>query len=336
MRFLSTFLSYVALLAALYGGAVWLVDPYGFFGTDRFPVISTETRAQKTALFRAYQRRGAVECLILGSSRCMQFKPSIFEERLGLRTFNFGVPAAYAEDMLATYRYARSQGARPKLLILTFDSFNLHTVRDTSFLLLDNAVLRRTVEGLQTAPEAFLRSARHMKQAYSRPYLHLMVQSVRTGLGLLPEPRIYEPDGYLKPPYQPWKPGENWREEPRNVLIRQIVDWYRYHVGPAADRVRRIERLMAEAHRDGAKVVIWIPPTFPPAELFLSKHTRYRESVEITRAFARRFEERYGAVTVDFTDPARRPFLPRGWYDFLHFDQESADRTAAYLAERAR
>jgi len=93
------------------------VDPRGVFGTNKYPVVVATARTEKLLFLESSNPKP--EALILGSSHCMRFSPTVVEEATGLRTFNLSVNSGKIEDFLALVNYAIEEvKLKPKLIIL--------------------------------------------------------------------------------------------------------------------------------------------------------------------------------------------------------------------------
>src|ERR1035438_3833214 len=98
------FLFVLGGLVLLHLSLAILIDPRRDFGTGIFPVISLDSRRDKMKRFEEYNRRKAVDGIVLGSSRSMKLACGELDAKTGLRWFNFSVDSARAEDYLAIYR----------------------------------------------------------------------------------------------------------------------------------------------------------------------------------------------------------------------------------------
>ncbi|MBI3635523.1 MAG: serine--tRNA ligase, partial [Candidatus Rokubacteria bacterium] len=134
-RVLGAFLIVAAVSALVYCALVRLVDPYGWFGTGWLPPLAPKVRQDKIAAFRAASTRGAMQGLVLGSSRAIRLDPRVLEAASGLRFFNFTVDNARAEDDLALFRWVRAQGVAPRAVIIALEVETLHDDDDVNPLL---------------------------------------------------------------------------------------------------------------------------------------------------------------------------------------------------------
>jgi hypothetical protein len=348
MRFLAAFLASVAGCALLYVAAMRLIDPRGEFATGLLPVVELDARAEKMRLFRAYGP-GPVG-LILGSSRAMKLRPATLEAEAGVRFFNFAVDNARAEDDLAVYRWVRRQGAAVKVLVVGLDVEALHDDDRPDPGLLRNQELVQALlsEGLPAdgvlaaVPRpGLVRTVKKYKSTFRIEYVSDAVRSLR--LFLRPQARPlplleFEPDGYLR--YRRWEvqraAGTFRFDEDLERCLSKYLGRFDGMRNLSAHRRSYLERLVEEAHGDGARVLVWITSLHSRTEQYLAAHTDYPSLLEATREYQLAIARQDGVVTYDFSRPESYQGTLSGWYDCAHIDEANADRVAVALAGALR
>jgi hypothetical protein len=350
MRFLLVFLAAVGALALLYASAVRLVDPHGEFGTGLFPVVEMDARAEKMRLFTAYRAKAAPTGLILGSSRAMKLRPSTLETGTGERFFNFAVDNARAEDDLAIYRWVRAHGASVKILVVGLDVEALHDddQPDPGLVRNDGLVQALVRDGLpepgilaRVPRPGPLRTLKKYKSTFTIEYLTDAARAVR--LSARPQARPlplmeFEEDGYLR--YRRWETERaagtfRFDRDLERCLTKYLT---RFDQMSTLSRRRRVylKRLVEEARRDGARVLIWITSLHPLTARYLEAHTSYGALLQATRAYEDAIAQGDGVAVYDFSRPESYQASALGWYDCAHIDEGNADRVAAALAAGAR
>ena len=199
MKFLCAFAVSVGAITLLYGAFVRVLDPRGDFSTGLFPPLVLESRKVKTALFDDYNAEKPVEGLLLGSSRCFKFRPREIEAVFGRRFFNFAVGGANTEDYLAVYRWVRSRGVVPKIVLIGHDPTDLHDQDIPHPAFAQNEIFNLA---LAESRGPFASLALY-KSALSLPYL---ADGMRSLLLVLDPSRrkdpgfAFEADGYIREP----------------------------------------------------------------------------------------------------------------------------------------
>lgn len=325
MRFLTRFLAFVVLFGVLYQAIVMVVNTDGYYRFRIFPVTIPEERIRKLDAFDAYVKQGRVEGLILGSSHARRLRPALFQQRTGLRTFNFSVSSGNIDDELALYRYARSRGCRPKAIYVDIDTFTLNDWPNDVFFT-KSFTLRRLIGrpiGLKEAATDLLRHFRNTMRLY---YVVYMLSSVQYAIRPGDAPPLIAPDGHGIEPARHWVPGRHWQSDldTAPILKEWVDDNIRYH-SLSRDRCGYLDDLIREAQADGTAVTIWMPPIHPVAEAFLKRATPFGEIQALTRSYVESLRKRYGVAVDDESDPARQRVKPVGWDDFHHFDAATAD-----------
>lgn len=334
MRFLATHLIVVALLFSLYLAAAVLIDPRNDFGTGKFPVLIVDSRAQKMRLFTAFQARGPVDGLILGSSRSMKLRPAEFDRALHQRFFNFSVDNARAEDDLAIYRWVRRQGAHPKIIVVGLDLEALHNDNVVDHRLLKNDALMDALNRRRSSA-SILRRGETLKECFTISYAKNLAQSAVLAARHTRELPLmtFESDGYLR--YARYEAQQ--RQGTFNLdqeLTASIAEYQRRlktmdH--PSARRIQRLQTLVSEAHADGATVVIWITNLHPRVSRVLQAKTRYPQLLRETNAVLRHLDAQPGVTTFDFHDPAAYGGDTTDWYDGAHVGVTNARRIVARI-----
>jgi len=104
------------ILGALIAGLNYLVNPFGIYAPRFTEPIVLHSRAEKMALYRAFQP--APDIVVLGSSSSFSMPPAYIREITGRPAFNASLHGGVPEDYLAFLRYMASLDKVPKVLIV--------------------------------------------------------------------------------------------------------------------------------------------------------------------------------------------------------------------------
>lgn len=167
--YLRTYFVLSSILLLLTGLINSLVDPLWYGTGNRLTGqnFSFNERVSKTNLLLHSQRQ-QYDCLILGSSRVTLIKASAFKNQ---HCFNYSFSAGQIEEFVAYAKYAKEKGLNPKKVYVGVDAFNFN--KSTS---------PNSIGKIEPQP---------MYQAYFS--LDVFFFSMRTLLGLSPNPRYYNP-----------------------------------------------------------------------------------------------------------------------------------------------
>ncbi|MEB3885682.1 hypothetical protein [Lyngbya sp. CCY1209] len=112
------------------GSINWLIDPlwysHGNQITDKN--FTFNERISKTNLLLRTKDERDYNCLILGSSRVIALKASMFKDK---RCFNYSFKGGWVDDFIAYAKFAKEQGIDPDIVYVGVDSFNF--VKETKF-----------------------------------------------------------------------------------------------------------------------------------------------------------------------------------------------------------
>jgi hypothetical protein len=331
MRFLLVFAGCIAVFAIVWSSLAVIVNPRGDFTTRFFPRVVLHDRGEKMQLFRRYFAGGAIEGVVLGSSRVMKFNPS----ELGSareRWFNFGVNSATAEDLLAIARWIKSQGCQPRKLLIGIDTSTLDDSLEEPEDLQQNETLLALIEGhTETRAESLMREARDLKAAFSISYAQDILHAIT--LRRRPQTPIYEfgPDGGLN--YALWDRERALGTYDQASHVRDcLADYHRSlaHLDQVSPRRRRyLETLLREARDAGMTVTLWTTEFQPSSEADLEA-TAHGSAGSAYRRVVAELGSRYGARVVDFHSLTAASSDSQ-WYDCVHFDNSLASRMTAVL-----
>jgi hypothetical protein len=322
-----------------------MVDPLGDFGTGLFPVISGDARRDKMRLFeertadRSAASGGPVEGLVLGSSRSFKIDPSELQRQTGLRFFNFAVEVARAEDDLAIYRWVRSHGVLPKILIVGLDVEGLHDDDQIQDRLRRNWALRQQIPEISPPPATPLaklaESAALRKSLFTIGYAKEMLLSVR--LALVPTPRAvsFEADGTSKTATvdAQIQAGTYPLADQLRTCLPTYLGIYRSMHGLSAQREATLRELVREATGDGVDVRVWITGVHPDAIPYFSQRSEYPAFVDATWAYLGQLRSEYGIHAYNFSDPAAYGAIRDGFHDCAHVDSRNGALIARTIAQ---
>lgn len=102
------------------------VDPYDKEGIDLWDVGSKAvTSAREMKFTHLDSGRNLYKAFIIGSSRVLRMDPRVVEKHTGLRTFNYGVENANAEDLLAETMHLIDR-QKPEMIVLFVDLYMMN------------------------------------------------------------------------------------------------------------------------------------------------------------------------------------------------------------------
>ena len=327
MGFLRACLLSLLCTSAAYLGLAWLVNPRGELGPSLFPEIIPNIRAEKIALFEAYDRQAPVVGIVLGSSRTMKLPPALFEARTGLRFFNFGVHAAIPQDYLAIYHYLRLRGARPKLVVLGLELNAFHPENAAAYDFESNLVLRSALSGQPTTGlERWLHRATLLKRAFTPSYVLDIGKSVEVVLRPIDPYARYEPDGRMV--YLRWereiRSGTFAREKLVDDCLAGEERSFRTYDREDEVQVRYLGRLLDEATADGTTIVLWLTPLHPRLAQALDESPLMRANLSRARARLEELAKAHGVRLVDLARAEAYGGDATGWYDCVHYSDSDA------------
>lgn len=326
---LSVFVLTVFLFCAVYAALVRLVDPQGYFGTGLFPVLIQDARREKIRLYHAYAAAGPVGGLVLGSSRSMKLEPPLLSSLSGRRVFNFGVESARAEDYLAIYRWVRSQGGHPRIVVVGLDVEALHNddVPETPFEF--NEDLQYAWRGSDSRRAAVFRAVKKYKRSLGASRLIDVGKSMAIAIGFVRQTpaTLLDADGYLR--YLRWKP------ESLATCNEAMFARFRNMAGLSPVRRSALAQLIDEARADGAVVKLWLTPLHPATVAYLGPRSPYRARLADVRAYLDRLHGEWSFDSYDYSDPAAYGGEPADWYNCNHMsDRDTRLVVAGVLRDR--
>jgi hypothetical protein len=326
---------FIAATAVLFLAAALvfrIVDPRDDFETGIFPVIIRDSRIEKMRLFSADTASGAIQGLVLGSSRSMKLAPEVLQARTGLRFFNFAVDSGRAEDDLAIFRWVRQQGVRPALLVIGLDVEALHNDDVPDEELQKNQELRRLLTGRDDRFHLFWT----YKRAFTPTYFTDTIMSIRRQFRPAVPMYSLDQDGRLRN-----RDIDRQRAAGTFDFTRQIATCLDVYVArfqsmtalsPA--RKRHIEQLIAEERAAGGQTIVWITPLHPRTARYLASRTEYPRMLRLTRAFLDELRASGSVTAYDFSEPDRYGGTLTDWDDCAHTDEIQSDQIAAALTPK--
>jgi hypothetical protein len=330
-------LLYLGLVVGAYIAAAILVNPRNYFPTTIFPVLAQDSRATKQNLFVAYRAHGAVEALVLGSSRGMKLAPQQWAEATGQRTFNLCVGSARAEDYLALFRWAWARSPQIRTLLLSVDVEAFHDADVFDDRLEANPTLMEALgeDGHQGLGQA-LRARYHLwREIISRPYAVDMVRSVLAWRHRPPSIAVFDRDGLVRYPQVEAEKAADTFDWP-HALGQSREDYIERFKGMSSlsgARLKRLETLLKEARSHGVRVTMWISPLHPDLASHLGRNTRYADLLRQARDRVARLGLDCEARFLDLSDPGTIGATPTEWVDGAHMDDGNARRLLARLID---
>ncbi|MEO8635379.1 MAG: hypothetical protein ABI587_08900 [Gemmatimonadales bacterium] len=325
---------FLTLLLLLGGTALftWLVDPLGRFGTGLVAPVITADRDQKAALLRARTPRPTQ--LILGSSRARTLDPRCLSRLSGEPAFNFAVNGASSDDLLAILHYLRALPLPllPHALVVGVDPEMLQGPPGPLPGLVASRALGPFTGPHPSDPVATLGADLLGWQNVSAA-AHSIWSRV-AHFDSLPS-TVLEPDGRQRSPRieAAQQRGDFSGAERVVASIPGILRRYESFGQLDPDRVLVLRQFFREAHRDGIRLVAFIPPVHPAFER-AAQATAWRARTEETVVLLRSLD-REGVLRY-----VERDALPgigadsTAFVDAIHFLAPVADRLLESLFNR--
>jgi hypothetical protein len=320
--FVSIFLLTLFIMAMAQYSLARLVDPYGEYGTGKFPVIVMDSRNSKMHLFEEHAIHPPARALIFGSSRSLLLRPSQVASMTGENTFNFAVDNAHTEDFLAIYHWARHQGVHPRTLIVGVDVVGLHSDNLPDHMFQRINALRDSLSTDRTGSpfgKAVSSTVEALKRPFTVDYLKDSVKSILIAMRHTEPSRGFDADGFLNG-------GHTGVPFPDAVIDAQhsfkddLVTYkerFEGMDGLSPKRCGYLNSLIEETQADGGRVIVWLTPVHPKLMEAL-RDTRYPQLVELTQAYLEDLHRRYGVAAYDLSDLRSFNGSESNWDDGTH------------------
>jgi hypothetical protein len=324
------------MLAIVYGGLAYVVNPRGDFPHNLFPNLIADVLPEKMHLFQVFQRQRRVEGLILGSSRSMKLNPEVFRHATGKAYFNFAINSAHAEEMLLIYDWVRKQGVHPKVVVIGIDLEALHSDNLSSLTHQTIARIRNEIDTkpIREPPMARIaEQAKALKNACTISYLDDIVRSIEIKANparFTTKFQVFDANGYEHyPRFEAQRRAGTFDLDAHiDTVINVKLNSYARMTGLSTSRKSDLEHLISEIEGDGGEIVLWLTPNHPRMIAAVSRQTPYRQRMQELRTYAHQLQTRYRIKVYDFSEIARFGGTMTGWYDGIHIDETNADLIA--------
>jgi len=322
-RFLRTFLVAFIAAALLIAAINFVVDPTDVFHTGLFPPVTWVDRDEKSVFFTQMQPKP--QLLILGSSRMMKMNPACATSLSGLKTFNFAVNDARAEDYVAILGFVSDHGGAPKRILIGIDSEGLSNA-PFDWRLANSKYLSRY---LPVRPSKFSHLGENL---LSRIQLAASMSSVRHVLTHQTETIRVGPDGYLT--YIDLEAAKSrgtfdLRREIR-VSITGYATSFEHFDGLSPVRVAMLHDFFTQCHAKGIQVDAVIPPLHPDV-LAAMERTPVRARIADTARMLRQFEAEGLLHYIDVTTIDRFGGDPDRFFDGIHMEEWNSSRILEHV-----
>jgi hypothetical protein len=327
VRFLATFLGFVAALVAATSLLVQVVDPLGDFDTRLVPPVAPNPRLAKLDDYRTFAAEHPRSGLLLGSSRTAALDPARLGSRLDEPVFNFTANNSRAEDYLAIYRWSARQGVGVTSLYVGIDVEALHDDAPAEPQLRHNDELTRALDGAPPpGPLDRIWSAIEIR--------HRTFRTLHVGQSLIGLARLARGERSWAARVASASPEETRREFDQRLpaCLDDYVGRFRTMRKLSPERQGQLQQLLETARADGVSVSLWVTPLHPVTTERLEGRTAYRELLRATVALLEELGARYRARVYDFSSPARFGGTESDWTDCAHMSAPNARRLAERLA----
>lgn len=336
IRFLGDFFAGVGVLVCLQLACAVIVDPRGDFNTGVFPVIVRDARQIKMRLFRSKNVYKSAGGIVLGSSRAMKLSPMDLEKAFGYKFFNFSVDSARAEDFLAIYRWARSLGAKPRLIVIGLDLDALHDTVGPDSRLAQNKELNEALTG-KPASQKLIKFHTY-KSSLTIAFMKDLAFSLKQFVLPAKVFSHYEDDGYLR--YDEWErlrtAGKFNPHDRDDVCLNEYIYRFQDMKGLSPARKLQLEEVITEAHADGAEVIVWLTPLPPDTSAVLEAKTGYKVLLRDARVYLAELSGRLKVRVYDYSTIDAYHGTSAGWYDCGHTDEKDSSLIVSALAAGRR
>lgn len=332
--FSGTFLFTVFFAVLCYFVTVTIVNPRGVFWGRSFPQVMPNTRALKLDFLQKYNRDGAVDLVVLGSSRSTKLSPVLLETLTGQRTFNAGVFSGGPNDYLSLYRVMKQRGIVPKTLVVGLDAEALDPATAPAPDFESNFPLKSALNGtVPTLPARMWHWAWLYKESLNPYYIKNISESI--WLWFKPRPRLFEfqSDGHEE-------------DQTLDVQIQSGVYPYAEKVGQCESSLqskfadfqeaspeleRNLKQLLSEAAIDKVRVVLWITPMHPKALSKILNEPQAARNFQNAETHLTEIGAMFNLPVRNLTDSRSFGGNSDTWYDCVHYSQIDADRIAKAL-----
>ena len=317
--FWRTFLIVLGAILALVGMLNVLVDPLDLYGSGWLPPWQFNRYERKLELFS--HLNPPAQALILGSSRVESIDPDLVSRLTGKRCFNWGLPSASAEIMLAVLRLAVEEHSAPiELVIVGVDPVAFHPSRWVH-------PQARLVPAYTRYFERAPRMA-GIREKVSR--LLTMEQTTTSYLVLRREAGLDEPQervGYREDGRAVYFQRESaiaaGTFDLQQILGSRIPSYPEESLGLSTfsemsqSRQRMWEQFLAMCNEKGIRVYVFMPPVHPDLWKLLVEKGAGPIFEEVS-AFLDRTVTEAGGVFRDYTQLASFGGDPELFYDEVH------------------
>jgi hypothetical protein len=285
-----------AVLMASVGLLNWLIDPLWYSSGNKLTGknFAFNERVSKTNLFLRTKQQN-YDCLILGSSRVIGLKASLFKNS---NCFNYAVKGGEVHDFISIAKFVKKQGITPKKLYIGVDEFN--------FVKKDKVSTENSDIGKLATQSIY--------HAYLSGDVFLF--SVMTLLGQSPDPANYYNDKFElaeienKPVYKP----EFLKPQPPQECDQNQVNYY-----------TELKNIFPKAELIG-----YVPPR---SAWSVVNETYGRKLTDCTLQGFHQVSQIYNQM-YDFSVPSQLTKNPSNTFDGGHFSPAANDQVAEVLQEK--
>lgn len=317
-----TLLANLALVILAFG----TVNPLGGFWGDHFPTSVPVTRARKVKLFEAWDRRGPVQGLILGSSKSMKLEPSVFSRATGLRYFNFSLSAGMLEDVGPVMSFVEDQKAPVREMTLALDP-QMFTGYNVPAELKDDWELAPRLEGrAPTFGWKVAHVADLLKEALSVSYANQVGISIMAAVRHKEPLHYFHADGYLE--YRTRDRLIAAGRYNRAGAIAECADSFvdslvKIHSFDPR-QIALLDSILDRAHAHGIRVVLWITPGHPDLFARIAQHPEVAAFFRALPDTIRRIAAAHDVPVVNLQTIDLFGGDPDDFYDCVHFGAKNA------------
>ena len=334
-RFIVSFFLSLAWVLTLYLLAYRIIDPEEEYGTGIFPAPMANARVTKQARFKEYIAQHPVDGLILGSSHCMTFEPTLADRLTGHTFFNFTVENAMMEDDLAIYRWVRRQGVRPKLVVVDLDVESFAPSDQIDARLENNYELREMLsESGSPATSKVGSLLSSLKHALTIQSAVAMAKGIALKARPRPKTESIDPDGHTVFAAYERQVARGEFDLQRSVrsAISVYTDKYKSMDRLSLRRTQWLDDLVQEGSQDGCRIILWVPPFHPDLTHALAATpyaARLADLVNVENDLASKYPRSVAAF--DLSSLSSFGGNDTDWIDGAHMNKENGERALKRL-----
>lgn len=286
------------------------VDPYDKEGVDLWDIGAKAVSSAREYKFTHLDSgRNNYKAFIIGSSRVLRMDPELVEKLTGLRSYNYGVENANAEDLLAETKHIIDK-QHPEMILLFVDFFMMNGYVGTDKRLIQSRLSKYLDE--KTIDE---------KETFNIPFFHrsyLTIRALKDSINLF----LFKGEEEGSSLYL--KNGQHIKEVPQEEPKLAIEYFDNQYKSFRKDDLRLImlSKIKDLCQNNNVKLIV---SQTPMSTAHLQKILENQELAKMFFTLKRELVKIFGSFH-DFNNFSVTPYEERKyWYDSVHPSEILAD-----------